>query len=166
MVLGRVSRRWGHMLSVVQLAPGRLRARTPSGGSGPLQLRPCAPFAANSCGSGLGSANPRRPQGLRPFMAVGPTALPCAGGHPPQRPPLHHATLAPRRRRRVYAADRSPTSCRQAARRDHSRFRPCANPAPPINTHSGRGRPCACPAPQPTDSRRHRLKDCVHKKSG
>ena len=77
----------------------RLRARTPSGGSGAReQLRPCAPCPANSCGSGLGSANPRRPQGLRPFLTVGPTALPCAGGHPPQRPPPKPVTS---RRQRV-----------------------------------------------------------------
>ena len=48
------------------------------------------------------------------IWAVGPSALPCAGAAPPQRPPPKPVTS--RRRRTVYAADRSPTSRREAAR--------------------------------------------------
>ena len=79
MVLGRVSRRWGHMLSVVQLAPGRLRARTPSGGSGPLR-RACAPFAAKAA-QGCRRQTPAAARGyalfgrsgLRPSLVRGDT---------------------------------------------------------------------------------------------
>ena len=62
--------------------------------------------------------------------AFGP---PLCGGIPPATPPRHHATLAPRRRRTVYATGRPPTSCREAARRDHGRGRPCACPLSPQN---------------------------------
>ena len=62
--------------------------------------------------------------------AFGP---PLCGGTPPATPPLHHATLAPRRRRTVYPAGRPPTSCREAVRRDHGRGRPCACPLSPQN---------------------------------
>ena len=48
------------------------------------------------------------------IWAVGPSALPCAGAAPPQRPRPKPVTS--RRRRTVYAADRSPTSRREAAR--------------------------------------------------
>ena len=68
------------------LAFGRLRAQTPSGGSGPLR-RASAPFAAKAA-QGWRSPLRRRRQGLTPIWAVGPAALPCAGGFPPQRPPL------------------------------------------------------------------------------
>ena len=38
-------------------------------------------------GSGLAVAAPQAPPGRVPIWAVGPVALPCAGGFPPQRPP-------------------------------------------------------------------------------
>ena len=63
---------------------GRLRAQTPSGGSGPLR-RACAPFAAKAA-QGWRSPLRRRRQGLSPMWAVGPAALPCAGGFPRNAP--------------------------------------------------------------------------------
>ena len=90
------------------------RVSTPTGRE---QLRPCAPCPANSCGSGLGSANPRRPQGLRPFLTVGPTALPCAGGHPPQRPPPKPVTS--RRQRVCDAAAHPPPAPHLSPAADH-----------------------------------------------
>ena len=127
---------------------GRLRARTPSGGSGPRtaaalrtlpreQLRPCAPCPANSCGSGLGSANPRRPQGLRPLWAVGPAALPCAGAAPPQRPPPK-----PSLTHRTPSSQQCVSSKLAAANQYHARP-PCA-----LSPSTRRGTPCGCPSPR------------------
>ena len=97
-----------------QYAYGRGR---PPAAPGREQLRPCAPCPANSCGSGLGSANPRRPQGLRPFLTVGPMALPCAGGHPPQRPPPKPVTS--RRQRVCDAAAHAPPAPHLSPAADH-----------------------------------------------
>ena len=63
----------------------RLRAQTPSGGSGPLR-RACAPFAAKAA-QGCRRQTPAAARGYALLWAVVPTALTCAGGHPPQRPP-------------------------------------------------------------------------------
>ena len=73
------------------------RLWAPSGGSGPLR-RACAPFAAKAA-QGWRSPLRRRRQGLAKNWAVGPSALPCAGGHPPQRPPQNPTANTPRHRR-------------------------------------------------------------------
>ena len=63
---------------------GRLRAKTPSGGSG----QAVAPSNVTLR---------RRRKGLTSIWAVGPSALPCAGGFPPQRPLQKHASPTMRR---------------------------------------------------------------------
>ena len=81
----RASRRCCHMPSEVQLGRGRLRARTPSGGSGPLR-RACAPFAAKAA-QGWRSPLRRRRQGLSPYMGGRAFGPPLCGGTPPATPP-------------------------------------------------------------------------------
>lgn len=80
---------------------------------------------------------------------VVPSALSCAGGTPRNAPfQLYHLGAAVRSR--VYAAGRSPTSCRAAARRDNGRSRPSVCLRAPIHNHPCRGRPCAWPLPPKT----------------
>ena len=95
MVLGRVSRRWGHMLSVVQLAPGRLRAQTPSGGSGPRTAAALRTLPREQLRVRAGVGKPPPPPGATPFFdgrAYGP---PLCGGTPPATPPSTPCHVGP-----------------------------------------------------------------------
>ena len=114
--LGRVSRRWGHMPSVVQLASGRLRARTPSGGSGPRTAAALRTLTREQLRVRAGVGKPPPPPGATPFFdgrAYGP---PLCGGTPPATPPSK--TRAPAMRHcRCYAAVAANLSCQLPTQR-------------------------------------------------
>ncbi len=97
--------------------------RDASQNGGELSYTSCCNQATVSFSSNLRQTN--RCHSLLPprIWAVGPSALPCAGAAPPQRPALSR-----------HRANSSPATC-------------LANSIPP--KRPGRGRPCACPPPPP-----------------
>ena len=73
----------------------------------------------------------------RDLWAVGPSALPCAGAAPPQRPALSR-----------HLAHSSPARClaNSIPLKRFCRGRPCACPVPLNQQPPGKARPDACPA--------------------